>query len=93
MCVAPCTLGDEVRSASLHHQPDMAKGNSPSTPVMESCGVEVGGLSFSCGGVSSVQYHAVSKAVELFLLIPWKEDLGPSPLLLSPISSNLMILV
>ena len=70
----------------------MAKGNSPSAPVMESCNVEVGGLSF-CGVVSCVQYRAVSKALDLFPLMPWKEDLGPSPLPLSSTCSNLMILV
>lgn len=87
------SLYSEMRSEVLC-QTDTAKGNSPSAPVLESRSVEVGGLSlYSCGGVSCVQYHAVSKAVDLFLLMPWKEDLGPSPLLLSPVSSNLMILL
>lgn len=93
MCVAPCNLRDEVQSASLHHQTDIAKGNSLSAPVMESCSVEVGGLSSSCGAESCVQFHAVSKALDLFPLMPWKEHLGPYPLLLSPTCSNLMILM
>jgi len=72
----------------------MAKGNSPSAAVMASCSVEVGGLSFhSCGGESCGRYHAVSKGLDLFWLMPWKEGLGLSPLLLSPTCSHLVILV
>lgn len=94
-CVcSSCMLRGEVQSASPHHWTHMTKGNSPSAPAMEKHCVEVGALSScSCGVANCVQHHAVAKAGDLFLLMPWREGLGPSSLLLSLTCSNLLILM